>query len=279
MLALEPFLPVVIVACVAVIVWRRDWIALAAPAVLAAVVAFMFYAQVSGSVLQLLRYFIVVIPLVILMVGVTLARRSKAGSRESPPRGPEHVWRRRSLRWLWTGGTTAAAIVGIVLMSLSVQAGYRAVMDPTINVGYAAELQALVQRGPLTQAERLASLRFVTDHHVSQYVNSLHLGRGTVLVDDFLGFDIVMSSSNTQQYVITSDRDFQQVLADPSGNGVRYFLVPSEQALGKLDAINRAYPGAYANGGGLGTLVKQFNSVSDDATNWRLYRVNGTGTG
>ena len=80
MLALEPFLPVVIVGCVAVIVWRRDWIALAAPGVLGAVVAFMFYAQVSGSVLRLLRYFIVVIPLVMLMVGVTLARRNSAAS-------------------------------------------------------------------------------------------------------------------------------------------------------------------------------------------------------
>ena len=69
MLALEPFLPVVLVVCLAVIVWRRDWIALAAPAVLGAVLAFMFYAQVSGSVLRLLRYFIVVIPLVIVMVG------------------------------------------------------------------------------------------------------------------------------------------------------------------------------------------------------------------
>ena len=85
MLALEPFLPVVIVACFAVIVWRRDWIALAAPAVLGAVVAFMFYAQVSGSVLQLLRYFIVVIPLVILMVGVTLAHRSRPRIARRPP--------------------------------------------------------------------------------------------------------------------------------------------------------------------------------------------------
>lgn len=277
MLALEPFLPVVIVACVTVIVWRRDWIALAAPAVLGAVLAFMFWAQVSGSVLQLLRYFIVVIPLVILMVGVTLARRSTAGSPQRATSRLEPGWRDRWLTLLWAGGRTVAAVAGIVLMSLSVQAGYRAVMDPTINVGYAAELQALMQRGPLTHAERLASLRFVTDHQVSQYVDSLHLGRGTVLVDDFLGFDIVMSSSNTQQYVITSDRDFQQVLADPAGNGVRYFLVPSEQALGKLDAINRAYPGAYANGGGLGTLIKQFNNVSDDTTNWRLYRVTGTG--
>jgi hypothetical protein len=277
MLALEPFLPVVMVACVAVIVWRRDWIALAAPAVLGAVLAFMFWAQVSGSVLQLLRYFIVVIPLTILMVGVTLARRSTAGSPQRAASRPEPGRRDRWLPWLRAGGSTVAAVAGIALMSLSVQAGYRAVMDPAINVGYAAELQALVQRGPLTQAERLASLRFVTDHQVSQYVDSLHLGRGTVLIDDFLGFDIVMSSSNTPQYVITSDRDFQQVLADPAGNGVRYFLVPSEQALGKLDAINRAYPDAYANGGGLGTLVKQFNSVSDDATDWRLYRVTGAG--
>ena len=277
MLALEPFLPVVIVACIAVIAWRRDWIALAAPAVLGAVVAFMFYAQVSGSVLRLLRYFIVVIPLVVLMVGVTLARRSRAGSSQTATRGPAEGRRRRSLTWVWTACMTIAAMVGIVLMSLSIQAGYRAVMDPTINVGYAAELQALVQRGPLTQAEREASLRFVTDHQVSRYVDSLHLGRGTVLVDDFLAFDIVMASSNTQQYVITSDRDFQQVLADPAGNGVRYFLVPSVQGLGKLDAINRAYPAAYADGGGLGTLVKQFSSVSDDATDWRLYRVVGAG--
>ena len=277
MLALEPFLPVVIVACIAVIAWRRDWIALAAPAVLGAVVAFMFYAQVSGSVLRLLRYFIVVIPLVVLMVGVTLARRSRAGSSQTATRGPAEGRRRRSLTWVWTACMTIAAMVGIVLMSLSIQAGYRAVMDPTINVGYAAELQALVQRGPLTQAEREASQRFVTDHQVSRYVDSLHLGRGTVLVDDFLAFDIVMASSNTQQYVITSDRDFQQVLADPAGNGVRYFLVPSVQGLGKLDAINRAYPAAYADGGGLGTLVKQFSSVSDDATDWRLYRVVGAG--
>jgi hypothetical protein len=271
MLALEPFLPVVVVACVVVVVWRRDWIALAAPAVLGAVLAFMFWAQVTGSVLQLLRYFIVVIPLVILMVGVTLARRTASASTPSAEAVPG--WRQRAMTWSWVSGRALAVAAGVVLMSLSIPAGYRAVMDPTINVGYATALQALENRGQLTQAERLASLRFVTDHTVSQYVDSLQLGRGTVLVDDFLGFVIVMSSSNTEQFVITSDRDFQQVLADPDANGVRYFLVPSEQALGKLDAINRAYPGAYANGGGIGTLVKQFNDVSDSGTNWRLYRT------
>ncbi len=274
MLALEPFLPVVVSACVVVVVWRRDWIALAAPAVLGAVLAFMFWAQVTGSVLQLLRYFIVVIPLVILMVGVTLARRTTPAP--TPATAVVAGWRQRAMKWSWVSGRALAVAAGVVLMSLSIPAGYRAVMDPTINVGYATALQALENRGQLTLAERWASLRFVTDHTVSQYVDSLHLARGTVLVDDFLGFVIVMSSSNTEQFVITSDRDFQQVLADPDANGVRYFLVPSEQALGKLDAINRAYPGAYVNGGGIGTLVKQFNDVSDSGTNWRLYRTTPT---
>lgn len=175
--------------------------------------------------------------------------------------------------WLSVGGRTAVALVGVALMSLSIPAGYGAVMNPAIDVGYAAPLQALENRGSLTRPERLASMRFVADHEISQYLDFLHLGRGAVLIDDFLGFMIVMSSSNTEQYVITSDRDFQQVLADPAVNGVRYFLVPSDQALGKLDAINHAYPGAYANGGGLGTLVKEFDDVSDSGTNWRLYRV------
>ena len=37
---------------------------------------------------------------------------------------------------------------------------------------------------------------------------------------DFLGFVIVMSSSDTEQFVITSDRDFQQVLADPDSDAI-----------------------------------------------------------
>lgn len=276
MLALEPFLPVVVVACFTVIIWRRDWVALAAPGVLGAVLAFMIWAQVSGSVLRLLRYFIVVIPLVIIMVGIALARRNVAGSPIPAIRGPQHAWY-RARAWLRVARMPVAVAVAVVMMSLSIPVGYRAIMDPGIDIGYSVALQALENRGTLTPPERLASLRFVTDHQVSQYVDSLHLARGAVLIDDFLGFVIVMSSSDTEQYVITSDRDFQQVLADPATYRVRYFLVPSEQTLGKLDAINRAYPGAYADGGGLGTLVKEFDDVSDNGTNWRLYRVTGSG--
>jgi hypothetical protein len=130
-----------------------------------------------------------------------------------------------------------------------------------------------VALGPLTQQQQQASLRFVVDRQVSEYMDSMRLGRGTVLIDNFIGFVVVLSSSNLDQYVTTPDLDFQQVLADPAANGVQYVLIPPNTGLGTLDAINRAYPDAYATGKGIGTLVKTFQDHSDLGHNWRLYRV------
>jgi hypothetical protein len=77
--------------------------------------------------------------------------------------------------------------------------------------------------------------------------------------------------------VITSDTDFQQILSDPSANGVEYVLIPSDSGMGTLDAVNRAYPGVYATGRGIGTLVTTFHDNSDSHTDWRLYRVSSSG--
>jgi hypothetical protein len=73
--------------------------------------------------------------------------------------------------------------------------------------------------------------------------------------------------------VITSDTDFEQILADPSANGVKYVLIPEDTVEGTLDAVNRAYPGAYATGKGIGKLVETFHDTSDNETDWRLYRI------
>jgi hypothetical protein len=113
----------------------------------------------------------------------------------------------------------------------------------------------------------------MTDRSVAAYIDSLHPGRGSVLVDDFLGFVIVMTSNHPEQFVITPDRDFQPILADPAQAGVRYLLVPPDRQLGSLDALNRAYPHLYDDGGGIATLVREFDDVSDLGTNWRLYSL------
>jgi hypothetical protein len=226
--------------------------------VLGAVLAFMLWADISGSVLRALRYFIVAIPLVIVMVGITLSRRRAVAAPTAQ--------RARAFR---TTARALAATAALAMMALTIPVGFSAITDPATYGADAFPVQALVNRGPLTQAQRLATLRNVPERDISIYIDSLSLRRGSVLIDDFLGYRIVMASSHPDQYVITSDRDFQQILADPGGNGVLYVLVPADTGLGTLDAINRTYPGAYANGGGLGTLAKQFAGTSE----WRMYRV------
>jgi hypothetical protein len=85
---------------------------------------------------------------------------------------------------------------------------------------------------------------------------------------------VPLNSQNPRQFAMTSDRDFQAVLADPGGAGVRYVLVPEPANLGLLDAVNRQYPRLYSNGGGMATLVKEYANQSDvPPAHWRLYEL------
>jgi hypothetical protein len=75
--------------------------------------------------------------------------------------------------------------------------------------------------------------------------------------------------------VITNDRDFRLALTDPAGSGVQYLLVPSPgdpASLTSLDALNRTYPALFKTGGGMATLVREFDGGSG-APSWRLYRL------
>jgi len=404
MLALEPLLPVVAVVVAIRSLVRRDLQSLAAPAVLAAVVAFMFWAHSTGTVLQALRYFIVVIPLVTVLVGILLAPQRGRAAQKSTARAPA-TWHVQALRfagigvlstlayillynllryWMtagaangvtllitavantaanrrltfgargrtWMvrdqvagllafgvalalttgalavlrvfdpaptrplevgvliGGNLLATAVRFVLLRIAVlhhsettrmhfrgvgrhavvrggfalacvltvaialPVGVRTVLDPSINHAEAYPLQALLQGGPQTTPQRQVSSRFLTDRQVAAYIDSMHLARGAVLIDSFRGFVVVMASAHPEEFVTTSDRDFRPVLADPAQSGVQYLLVPPDNDLGLLDAVNRQYPGIYSNGAGIATLVRQFDDPSDLAINWRLYRVN-----
>jgi hypothetical protein len=404
MLALEPLLAVVAVVVAIRSLVRRDLQSLAAPAVLTAVVAFMFWAHTTGTILQALRYFIVVIPLVTIMVGITLAPpRGRRAPTKSAAVSPA-TWRLQALRfagigalstlayvllynllrgWMSAGAANAvtllvtavantaanrrltfgvhgrrwmlrdqvaglvafgvalavttgalgilrvidaapsrpvevgvlcgasllATAVRFVLLriailhhsekprvrsrrlsgravaygglalalvlttAVAVPAGVQAVLDPDINHAEAYPLQALLHGGPQTKPQRLVSSRWLIDRQVASSIDSMHLRRGAVLIDTFRGFVVVMASAHPEQFVTTSDRDFRPVLADPAQSGVEYLLVPPDTDLGQLDAVNRQYPGIYANGAGIATLVRQFDDPSDLAINWRLYRV------
>ncbi len=280
MIGLEPLLPLIAIAFICVVVRRRDWSALAGPVVLGAVFTFMTYAIVTREIIPLLRYLIVEIPLTLILLATVLApsrdRATLAAAVPAESGGPGHRRRRARLRRgkVWSRVGRGALVTGAVAaVALSMGFGLETVENPVSDRQVAPVVQALVNGTALPASAH----PLVVDQEVVAYLDARHLPPGSVLMDDFIGYPIEMLSANPRQFVITSDSDFQQVLADPATFHVRYVLIPPPRGLGLLDAVNRDYPGAYATGKGIGKLVKTFTDPSGYATDWRLYRVTASG--
>lgn len=253
--ALTPFLlPIVAFAGFTGLI-RRDASVLVPLIVFGAVVVFAILAWITGRSGGWLRYYITVIPLAALLTGWALS----------------HVWSmRRVPGTAWRGrlvaGVSRVMLVGITGAIIIMQAA-------SLPAGAATLFDSELRRpeGTTTDIQRWES-----GQQVAAYVDDLGLESGSVLLDVFLGFPIVLHSREPRQFVITPDRDFIAVLNDPATFGVRYLLVPPpDVALGELDAINRQYPGIYEDGAGIATMVKEFKSPSSNLQ-WRLYRLNVT---
>jgi hypothetical protein len=267
--ALEPFLGLVLALTVLAMVRRRDGRPLAVIAILFPVLGFMLYAYTQGAVLRSLRYFIVVVPIVIMLLGL-LASRDHAR-----PFGVAPASRLRHPMLI-----TLVSLLAMVMVIVSWPTAVSAMSNKAVNPGEAAALGALAARIDPSHAspdQRKALRRFQTEHQIAGYLDAMNLPDGAILTDDFSSFAIVLASAHPTQFIITADRDFNQVLADPAGYGVQYLLVPSSDRLGLLDALVRAYPGIYDTGAGLGVRVHQWTQQGDNGQDWRLYRITTAG--
>ena len=241
---LQPF-AFVIVAVVAVLaVWRRDHRVLAPLGVLGGVLLFVALAWVTERTLGWIRYSIAIVPLVSLMLALAVARLPVA---ETPTLWPGSS--RRLLR------VATAALAAVVLL-----AGYATTVDTwrDPDVGRTD----LYVPGAWEKAGAVAT-----------YLDELGLRPGSVLMDNFFGYSVFARSERPTQFVVTSDRDFASVLADPVAAGVSHIVVPRPStALASLDAISRAYPGIYDDGAGIGTVVAEFDT-HDHTPVWRVLAV------
>jgi hypothetical protein len=261
LVGLEPgFLIIGLLGLVATL--RGRW-ALTVPAVaiLGAVVAFAVFGFLTGRTLGWLRYSIAIIPLVsILALAILAPNPHEAGE----PKPEVTRFRRLSNR--------AMGLAAIALIALAVPVGAVTMLDPGQNPQAGGE--AFQLRPILFPSESLATItpfgQYNIGHEAATYLDGMHLDNGTVLVDGAMGFPIILESNHPTQFITTPDRDFQEALLDPTSFGVKYLLVPEDVGYQSLDALNRAYPGIYQTGAGVGQLVKQFSAGGN---NWRLYQV------
>ncbi len=290
-LGLAPLLPLIGVLAVIRAGWRVDLRVLAPVAVIGGPLAFSVLAFLMGSTVGFLRYEIAAIPLLVVLAGVLLTRNQPMqqfhmrGSRASALDGIYGRLRRRlriparldprpglrgRQRSLGAGGATLGLLVTMGV-ALSIPTSFVTMRHPYLAREEADALRIIIGNDPPATDPSYVLATHAQSARVAAAIDALDLSRGTILLDVALGNPIVLQSAHPDWFVITPDRDFTRVLADPAAYGVRYLVVPANESLGSLDALNRAYPTLYATGAGFATLAGEFDEP--EAPGWRLYRM------
>ena len=244
------------------VTFRGRWgLTMPAVAILGGVVVFAVFGFLTGRTLGWLRYSITEIPLASILALAVLA--PDPGGAAQPRLGRAR-----------TGAIVGKAmgLAAVAMVALAVPVGAMTMLNPADNPSYGGE--AFQLRPVLYPNEPIGAITPFAQYEIGSqaatYLDQMNLGGGAVLVDGAMGFPIILESRNPGQFITTPDRDFQSALLDPVSFGVKYLLVPEDVGYQSLDAVNRAYPGIYDTGAGIGQLVAQFSSGGN---NWRLYQV------
>ena len=232
---------------------RRFW----ALAPLAGPLAFSTLAYVDGQTFGFLRYYIPVLPLYLLAGALLLT--------------PLPSMRPASPAWLARGrfaGVLAALLIGVPGLVGSTLA----MASPTLGPGEQQYLAWVV--GPATTTVEVQARAFLPSaRSIAGQIDKLGLPDGSIALDTFnCGSLVVMNSERPHQFIITSDRDFQKVVADPVAFNVPYVLVPQDGE--GIEAIGVAHPGIY-DGGQIADLQTQVVAQYKTAgcSTYRLIRV------
>ena len=236
-LGFQPLAIAIVATSMAVAAWRRDFRWLGPAMTFGAVLVFVIWAWMTGRTAGWVRYYIAVIPLGLMFAAYLLSPRRGSG-----PLRPSLM--------------TAVGVLILLVVGLSSAASTaRTLGDPIAG-----------------RSDLYVEGRYDLARATSSFIDGLDAPEGAVLIDTYAGSPVVALSARPQQFVITSDRDFPDALEDPRGAGIEYIVVPPDDGLTSLDAINRTYPGMWANGATIGRLVGEFDSPVGE-TNWRVYEL------
>lgn len=275
---LAPLLPLILLIALFCAWKRRDSRIFAPVSVVGAGLMFDLAAYLAGSITWSFRYFIATIPMEMLLVGFMLApplNKAKAGHRvrgSLRARSRQGPASERRKRWLVS---VAGSGVSLALLAPAIPATAAGMFNPTVGVLELSQLGYVFHR-PLTKQDRVNQQHFASILKISNYLTSLNLPDGDILVDNFTECipQLLTTVPNPKVFVIPNDRDFQRILADPLTFGTHYILLPPTTGLWVDTATAKAYPTLYATGAGFAKEVKQVPTGSS-CPSMRLYRVTG----
>ena len=266
--AYAPFLLLLFMASVAVALRRRDPRMLGPLAVLGGALGFDIVLYMGNGIQDYLRYWIVALPLGILLLGCLVAavqtpRLTRVGT----------LVRTRSPR---AGGRplavlTALCLVLVVMIPTTVSTG-SGMFNPGIGVEESQQIGFIFKAHP-----NAYDLGYPDAYpHVlafGRYFENRHLPDGDVIVDNSTGCVpmLIATSSQPKLFVIPNDRDFQRILADPITFHTYYILEPNP-ATTPVSAPNLLYPNLWNTGSEFTKLVHQF-PARGPCPEYRLFHV------
>ncbi|MGG4396205.1 hypothetical protein ABEX25_18040 [Paenibacillus thiaminolyticus] len=201
-------------------------------AIVFSIVALQYLLLVKGTSFGWFRYFMYVFPITVAWIPFELSKVKKS---------------------LWNSGIAVASLV------LSAVVLTWAWFNPDIAP----------DENKMLHAQEHANLQEV-DREVARYLDS-ELRQDKILMDSYSAFYIILNSEKPSRYIITSDFNFRDALADPQGQGVDYILSPMPNISSALSADNRLYPDFYEKGAEWCELHKEFGDENGGL--WRLYKV------
>lgn len=249
---ITPLVLVVIATAGASAVYWRRYEPLAPLVVFGSVLAFQSIAILLGSTFGWFRFFIVLVPLVIVALVTSW-----------PPESG-----RTTAAKLWR---TSISVVMAASLVTSIPVTWQSMMDPNIGKEEFGLRSALwPDRYPPSGFWFYWSGEIA--ENTVRWFDDQDLPDGSVLMDTFGLARMWLASERPHQFVVRSDYDFFEKLNNPSETGLRYILVPRPSGLGELDAVNIRYPTMWDDGAGVGTLMMTVTGPNGGAQ-FRIFGV------
>lgn len=273
LLVLAPTIAVVGAAVIVIAVRRRDPEPLVL-LVLLAVLGFASLVYLRGMTFPFLRFYICAVPLTFLCVVFLAPRHGQVSARRVGPRAVNRATDQVTPTRAVPALAFFAVLVGLPISGM-------AMLSPELS----QEQHALHVALPLGRGNEDPEIRlkqkaivasFDSERRIAEYLDSLNLGRGTVILDTMQGFPIIASTERPDTFVVPSDRDFVTILNDPAAHGVKYMLTVPEDGRGASDALNLRYPTIFETGAGIASLDMEVVNSGDDRPTWRLWSVYGS---
>jgi hypothetical protein len=240
-----PAIPVIIIAAVVVAISRRNLIQLLGiAAVLGGILGFSLGGYLDNSVFPWFRFYIAAIPIQVLLVGSLFAVPSPIRPKTPDGKPPSELSGTAARRGgLARAGTAVlAALVAIVLLVPSVIGTGRGMLNPKVGIEEVLDIGYIFNKHQ-SAADRNYRGAYGQVLAISHYLDDMHLPVGDVVTDtaDSCVPSIVTNVDDPRMFVITNDRDFQRVLADPLTFHAHYYLVSISKGA-SADEVDVAYP-------------------------------------